>query len=391
MIHDLKTAIAYIIILGALVVVHEWGHFVIARLFKIRVDEFSIGFGPRAIRIGKRGDTEYNVRWIPLGGYVKIAGMEPDEEPLLVARDKAKGFLGSDESAISKTPLVAENTPNTDETHDQRKMDAIDGFYTKPLWQRSLVIFAGPFMSFFFGYVLLCTIGFATGASSIDNEIERVSPNSVAQEIGLRDHDRIVKIDDTVITDGEQMVDIIHSSANKLLTLTIKRNGRTLLIHGMPRVQPGQNGGGLPIFGFTPGLVEHHVSIVDSISIGNSMTVAVFTNLEELVRRHRLSEFRSHAGGPIYIAQVTSEAVSQGPSSELSLAAQLSISLAIFNLFPIPILDGGHLLLFGVEGLRRGRRLTIEQQQNFMLAGLAIIGLLFIFIMINDVTRHVTP
>jgi regulator of sigma E protease len=391
MIQIIKTAITYIIMLGILVVVHEWGHFIVARIFKIRVDEFAIGFGPRALRIGRRGDTEYNVRWIPLGGYVKIAGMEPDEEPLLAVRDKAQKFMGTDESALSKAPLLAENLPNMEETEAQRKNDAVDGFYSKPLWQRSLVIFAGPLMSFLFGYFLFCTIGFFTGTPFADNEVDHVAPNSVAQQIGLKAHDRIVKIDDTTITDGIQMVDIIHHSANKMLTLTIARGGQTVIIKGTPKVQPGEDSGGYPIFGFTPGEEIRHATFRESIAMGNDMTVQVFSNLETLIRNHKLSEFRSHAGGPIYIAEVTSQAVRQGPPFELSLAAQLSISLAIFNLFPIPILDGGHLLLFFVEAVRRGRRLTLEQQQNFMLAGLAIIGILFIFIMINDVTRHVTP
>jgi regulator of sigma E protease len=112
-------------------------------------------------------------------------------------------------------------------------------------------------------------------------------------------------------------------------------------------------------------------------------------HLESLVRHHNLNEFRQSAGGPIFIAETTYQAVTMGPPIVLELAGELSISLAIFNLFPIPILDGGHLLLFAVEGLRRGRRLTMEQQQTFMLAGLAIIGILFVFIMINDVHRAI--
>jgi regulator of sigma E protease len=108
-----------------------------------------------------------------------------------------------------------------------------------------------------------------------------------------------------------------------------------------------------------------------------------------LVRNHSLNEFRQSAGGPIFIAETTYTAVKEGPPDVVLLAGELSISLAIFNLLPIPILDGGHLLLFAVEAVRRGRRLTVQQQQNYLLAGLAIIGLLFVAIMFNDVTRHI--
>ncbi len=388
----LKTVITYPLILGVLVVVHEWGHFIVARIFKIRVDEFSIGFGPRAFRIGKIGDTEYNIRWIPLGGYVKIAGMEPDEEPLLHARDKAKQLLNREEEeaaeAISKTPLFAENLPNVDETPEQRLEDAVDGFYSKPLWQRSLVIFAGPFMSFVLGYVLLCSMGSVFGLPQADNSIDHVNPNSVAAKIGLRAHDRIIKIDNTSIANGDQMVDIIHASANKELALTVERGSRILIITGTPAVQPG-SGTTEPIFGFAPAIVYIHESFIASVKDGTEITEKLFSLIGQLVARHNFTELRHNIGGPTFIAETTYQAVKQGPASVVFLAAQLTISLAIFNLVPIPVLDGGHLLLFAVEGIRRGRRLTMAQQQQFMLAGLAIIGLLFVAIMINDLTRFI--
>jgi len=388
----LQTAVAYPCILGILVIVHEWGHFIVARLCSIRVDEFSIGFGPRALRIGKSGDTEYNIRWIPLGGYVKIAGMEPDEAPLLNARDIASeiiGRVGSDSNdVLSKTPLLAENMANVDETAEQRLEDVVDGFYSKPLWQRSLVIFAGPFMSFVFGYLLFCSLGAVVGTPDPNNIIDHVTPGSVAQHIGLKAHDRIIKIDNTVIRSGEQMVGIIHSSDNKVLTLTVQRGNSILIMRGAPKVQP-DSGTPYPIFGFSPGATIEHKDIIASINFGNTLTVALFQHLGDLVRRHSLTEFRQSAGGPIFIAQTTYQAVKEGPSEVILLAGEISVSLAIFNLLPIPILDGGHLLLFAVEGFRKGRRLTMQQQQNFVLAGLAIIGVLFVAIMVNDLSRHI--
>jgi regulator of sigma E protease len=390
----LETAITYPCILGVLVIVHEWGHFIVARLCQIRVDEFSIGFGPRAIRVGKRGDTEYNVRWIPLGGYVKIAGMEPDEEPLINARDKAKKLIAGDNNevveALSKTPLLAENTPDLDETTEQRLEDVIDGFYTKPLWQRSLVIFAGPLMSFIFGYVLILLMGCLVGTPAPGNAIDSVTPKSVAARIGLRANDRILKINNAVIHDGEQMEDIIHHSPNQRLALTIRRGAANVIIFGSPEVQK-DSGTNLPIFGFTPKMEYRRVGLRSSIYEGNFITVNILTMLGDMVKRHSLRDLRAHANGPVGIAEITYQAVNDGFVEVYFLTAQLSISLAIFNLLPIPILDGGHLLLFSLEGIRRGRRLTMQQQQNFLLTGLAIIGMLFVAIMINDLSRHISP
>lgn len=385
--------VTFIIILSVLVVAHEWGHFIVARLFGIRVDEFSIGFGPRAVRLGQRGDTEYNVRWIPLGGYVKIAGMDPDEEPILRARDK---IMGRDKE--TEVPLVAENTPDRAETDIQVLRDAEDGFYSKPLWQRSLVIFAGPFMSFVLGYVVLCSLGVTVGLPIIPTDkVDSIMPGSQAEHMGLRPGDTIVQVGGVAITSGTQMEDIIHSSLGKPLAVTVQRGRTDVVLQGTPQPEidtdtgkpvfvKGKEQG---IFGFSPVLGYKRVGLRESVHIGNAITVAWFAMIKSLIAHHSISQLRQNAGGPIYMAEMTRSAVKQGPIQVLMLLAQLSMSLALFNLLPIPILDGGHLLEFAIEKVRSGRRLTPEQKQNFMLAGLAVIGVLFVLIMFNDVLRTV--
>lgn len=388
----LETALTFIIILSVLVVVHEWGHFIIARLFRIRVDEFSLGFGPRAIRLGQRGDTEYNVRWVPLGGYVKIAGMDPDEEPFLRARDKIAG-----RDREPDLPLVAENTPDRAETDAQALRDAEDGFYSKPLWQRSLVIFAGPFMSFVLGYVVLCSLGITVGLPFLPTDkVDAVTPNSAAQHMGLRSGDTVVQIGNTPIHNGDQMVDIIHSSLGKPLAVTVLRNGARVVLHGTPQVENGPDGKPITLkgkeqgfLGFSPVFGYKRVSLRESIHLGNMVTVSWFEMIKGLIAHHNFSQLRQSAGGPIFMAEMTKTAVKEGPIDVLLLLGQLSMSLALFNLLPIPILDGGHLLEFAIEKIRSGRRMTPEQKQNFMLAGLAVIGVLFVLIMFNDVLRTV--
>ena len=396
----LYTIIALPIIFGILVVVHEWGHFIAARLCGIRVDEFSVGFGPLAKTLGKRGDTQYNIRWIPMGGYVKIAGMEPDEEPLIRAAERIKVTPGAEFDtaaqnaepvddkglSISDMPFIAENTPDLNETPEQRLRDQTEGFYAHPVWQRALVIFAGPFMSFVLGYVILAGVVAFTGVAHRTPVIAQVVSGSEAQRIGMRANDRIVAFNGRPVTNIDDIVDTIHNSAGKPIQLVLKRGSESISVTGTPKAvdDGGQVIGEL---GFMTHVVYARTNPSEVIPKTNFITVSSFRQIGHVFARHNLKEIRQSAGGPIFIVTMTHQAVQEGGPSLPLLGAELSLSLALFNLLPIPILDGGHLLLFFVEVLRRGKRPTAEQQQNYMLAGLAVIGTLFIFIMFNDILR----
>ncbi len=397
----LYTIIALPIIFGILVIVHEWGHFIAARLCGIRVDEFSVGFGPLAKTLGTRGDTQYNIRWIPMGGYVKIAGMEPDEEPLIRAAEKIKGTSSTATNAleqngkpvdtngmsISDMPFLAENTPDLNETPEQRRRDETEGFYAHPLWQRALVIFAGPFMSFVLGYVIIAGVIAFTGESHLTPVIAQVLPGTEAQKIGMRANDRILMFNGKPVTDADDLVDTIHDSAGKTVQLVLQRGTEDITVTGTPK-SVNVDGQVIGELGFAAHEIFVRPKASQILPDANFITAMWFAQIRHLFARHNLNEIRKSAGGPIFIVTMTHEAVQQGGASLPILGAELSLSLALFNLLPIPILDGGHLLLFFVEAVRRGKRLTIEQQQNYMLAGLAVIGTLFIFIMFNDITRH---
>ena len=466
----LEQPIILLIILSILVIAHEWGHFIVARLCGIRVDDFSIGFGKRLFRIAKRGDTEYNVRMLPLGGFVKIAGMEPDEAPLVAAKDR---MLGKNADADAdpdahQIPLVAENVG------ENAGYTAPDGFYSKPLWQRSLVILAGPVMSFLFGYVVLCLMGVTTGipTGKVLTRVSMVEPGGEGQRIGLRAGDVITAINGQPLSDGRQMVAQIRANLGKPITLTVQHEGETLTKTATPRplvqdgktflstdvvqtgsfgqqigLQPGDTVEGvsadkfddaagltqllrshagqpidiavsrvtsedtvnlhgvvpktlsadtLPTFSshpigalkIEPAAENEHLSLAQSIRAGNSLTLSFFSRLGEMVQRPR--QLKENAGGIIFMYQMTGVAAKNGLVVEVNLMASLSLSLALFNLLPIPILDGGHLLTFFIEWVRRGKRMTEQQQQVFLMAGLAIIGTLFVLIMSNDIVRAVT-
>lgn len=453
-----------LIIICVLVVAHEWGHFIVARLFKIRVDDFSVGFGPRILRLGKLGDTEYNIRALPLGGFVRIAGMDADEEPLLRARETIAG-----KSTLHDNPAPEEKSPPATSSPAEAGM-----FYSKPLWQRSLVIFAGPLMSFLFGYFIFCFAGCTVGLpiGNTTNRIGMVLPGGEAYKMGLRAGDTIEEINGRRIVDGEDMVAIIHMSYNKPLLLTVLHNGVRQRLTGTPeRLQDSDTGalintaviispnalsaygikkgdtildvnggdqvnpatlpavfhdvagkkitlnvwrGGSRIalsFLVTPKVLEHlpttsiyplgmlkfdpghsviRLSIRDSIKFGNDTMGQILSAFRGMFERRQIRHIGESTGGIIMIYSVISVAVQNGAPSAVLVAGQISISLAILNLMPIPVLDGGHLLTFFIEWLRRGRRFTDQQQQAFLLTGMAIIGILFLLVFTNDIHKLIT-
>lgn len=460
---NLQYTVTFLVVLSILVVAHEWGHFIVARLFGIRVDDFSIGFGKRVWRIGKRGDTEYNLRLLPFGGFVKIAGMAADEEPLVRAKDKA---LGKDSDPDAReVPLMAENV----ETASDRP-PAPDEFGSKSLWQRSLVIFAGPLMSFVTGYVIFCLMGVLTGvpSGSTLNKVAEAEPGGPGFKAGLRIGDEIVASNGVPIRTGQQMITAISGSPGKPLVLSIRRDGATFTRTVTPDfyknksgsvvlltqvVQPGMAGtavglqtgdvleqvndqvlkpgqgaaqalallkqsagkpvtlivmrdlqdkvltgsvpgGSLPVLAdrprgvlqIQPAVTVKHMNLQQSLETGNRLTLSIFGNLAAMIHDKTIGQ---STGGVIYMYQQTGHAVKSGPPYVLGLMASLSISLAIFNLLPIPILDGGHLLSFFIEWVRRGRKMTDQQQQAFLMTGLAIIGTLFLLIMTKDILRTI--
>ena len=192
----LETTIALIIIFAILVIFHELGHFTAAKLVGIRVEEFALGFGPRLLRLFKKGDTEYTIHPVPLGGFVKLAGMEPNE------------------------------------------VDIPDGFQAQAIWKRALVIFAGPFASFLLAVIVFVLVGLYWGfpnPSQPEDRVGMVQPQTEAARIGLKAGDRILEIDGIRITHGKQMTDIIHSKPGKRITLLVERNGDKLTKVAHPR------------------------------------------------------------------------------------------------------------------------------------------------------------
>lgn len=427
---------ALIFLLGLLVCFHELGHFIMAKLLKIRVEEFAFGFGPKWIVLAKRGDTEYTIHPYPLGGFVKLAGDEFGQE------------------------------------------DVPDGFHSKPWWVRFLVYAAGPFMSLLLAYIVFCVMGFTVGlpiSNDVINKVDLIEPGSVAQKAGIKVGDVILAIDNKPIRDGKQMLDIVHNSGEKALSITVLRGNKVIDIYAVPEtkmvvfesmgfnasryrkdddlyrigaiergspafkagLKPGDgiisiNGiktnsgkkmveivkesGGKPItlvldrndkiikktitpdpskitkdksiafLGFIPKQKLERVGIVRSIKYGNETTVLFLKTMVTVIFSKQVKDA---VGGPLAIASETQNSVKRGVYGYLQLMAALSLSLGVFNLLPIPIVDGGQMLLLLVEGLRR-KRLSQRTWELAQIIGLALLGVIFVLVMTLDLNRIIS-
>lgn len=339
----LMTTLAAIVLLGTLVFAHELGHFTMAKIMKIRVEEFAFGFGPKLIRLFKRGDTEYTIHPIPLGGFVKLAGSEPGEVGL----------------------------PN--------------GFQSKPWSTRFAVYFAGPFMSFVFGYLVFCTLGMTVGlpiSRDVQNRVDLVMPRSEADRAGLRTGDEIIKINEKTIKAGRDMLTIVHDSASKRLHIILKRNGRIVSVYATPKpTKVGKETIGL--LGFVPKQRLERVGLAKSFVYGNQATLVLAATMIKVLPS---KEAKDNIGGPISIVDETYKSIKRGVYGYLELMAALSLSFAFVNFLPIFVVDGGQMVLLLVEGLKR-RRLSAKTWEITQKIGLTQIAIIFILIMYLDLSR----
>ena len=339
--------IPFFFVLSLLIFVHELGHFLFAKLVGIRVERFSIGYPPRLF--GKKiGDTDYCVSATPFGGYVKMSGM-------------------------------------IDESMD---VDGVKGepweFMSKPIWARSLVIAAGPLFN-----VLLTVLIFSVGAymegiaETIGPVVGRVSEKMPAQVAGLQENDVIVRVDNQEITQWEQLVQIIHRSAEKPLLIEWKRNDQLMSATVTPQREKIEDIG---LIGIAPKTKTRPAGIWESLETGSRstwmMTVAVFKSFGMLFSGE--VSLKEGLGGPVRIAQMAGDSARSGFGSLLIFAALLSLNLAILNLLPIPALDGGHLLVLLIEAVIR-RPLSTKIRIVMQQIGMALLLALMIFVVANDV------
>lgn len=334
---------AFFLLLGILVFFHELGHFTAAKLFRVRVEEFAFGFGPKWITLFKLGDTEYTIHPYPLGGFVKLAG-EGYGEPMVPG-----------------------------------------SFNGKPWYQRWCVLLAGPLASFLLAYFVFCSLGMTVGlpiSEQAYNIVDTVMPGSVAEKAGLRVGDTIVRINDEKIVTGEQMITIIHNSPGKPLTMDIVRDDKPVVIHAVPALTT-INGQKIGLLGFIPSQKLTRVGLIRSVKFGTTATIGYGKAVAEKIFSKDVAK---DVGGPIAIAKETKSSLKRGVGGFMLLIAMLSWSLGIINLLPIPIVDGGQMLLAVIEGIKR-ERLSLRTMEIAQAIGLATIAILFVLVMYLDISK----
>jgi regulator of sigma E protease len=337
----------FLALLSVLVIFHEFGHFVFAKRAGVTVTDFAIGFGPSLIAV-RRGDTTYRVNVLPLGGYCKMAGEDQADD-------------GSSDPG---------------------------SFQRKSIGARFRIIAAGPVFNLALAVIIFASIasisGIATGATNI---VETIKAGSPADHAGLKPGDKIVEIDGMPVRSGDEMVDYIHSHANKLISVHVMRAGGQLHleIRAEPVVVGGQRMGQ---FGFVPQLAVEHKSLLADVVFGFSMVGKVVAlnvaGAGEAIRHHDSSVLH----GPVGIGRMVVGAEDMGFNTFVDLAAQLSTILGVINLLPFPALDGGRLAFILVE-LVRGRPVDPEKEGLVHLTGFALLMMLLIFVTYHDIVQWV--
>ncbi len=351
----LRTALAFGVVLGILVFVHELGHYLAARWRGVHVETFSIGFGRALASWTDRGGTVWKLAWLPLGGYVKLHGQERPED---VADDvRARWIPGRT-------------------------------FHEKSVGSRAIIVAAGPVANFLLAVVLYGALFIVSGRPVSLPVVNGVIADSAASKAGLEVGDRITAIDGTPIHRFEELQRIVTTHAGVPLKVDISRGDGTLTLNVVPGSAPGAGGRSVGILGVRGGKVEYEaVPLWDIIpaSVGQTWDVGVetLTGVWQMITAQRGMD---DLGGPLRIAQLSGQVALLGVSALISWIALLSINLGLINLFPIPVLDGGHLLFYLFEAVR-GRPLPQRALEYGFRAGFAALLALFVFATWNDLSH----
>jgi regulator of sigma E protease len=357
----------FVLMITPIVFFHELGHFLAARACGVSVDTFSIGFGPAIVSWHDRKGTQWKISWIPLGGYVKFLGdinpvsfTEADQVQSLSANDKASAFA------------------------------------FKPLYQRALIVVAGPVANFVLAIVILAGFLMAFGSVVVAPVVSKVVPGSPAQAAGIHVGDTIVSVNGQRIESFEQIPGVIWDQAGKEVTLIVARQGNTITLHAVPRLSShrefGQRIAQIGLEGPTSSQwkVVHYGPVAAVAEASRQTWSVIDQTFAFIVKRFTFQLSNDQIRGPLGIAQISAQVAAISWFSLFRLAAIVSISVGLINLFPIPVLDGGHLLYYGCEAVL-GRPLGARAQDVGFRLGLAFILGLFLFATWNDIARLLKP
>lgn len=336
------TILAAIFVFGVLVTVHEFGHFITAKLTGMRVDEFAIGFGPKIYQ-QKDGETLYSLRAIPLGGYNKIAGMDPDDP------------------------------------------EEENSFKSKSIPARMLVILAGSLMNFLLPVILFSGIFMINGIEKPVDEpvLGTVITDKAADRAGLKVGDKILTINGKQINAWNDIIVSLQENGTKEVSLTAERNGAVQTFTMTPEFDEQL---GRPLIGISPAFVSEKHGVADSIKMGFGYTKYIIFAMVDGLQKIVTGKAPAEVAGPIGVAQMAGEVAEKGVLPLISFVAFLSINLGVINLLPLPALDGGHFVLLLLEGVR-GKPLGSKAMNTIQTIGVALILAITLFSTFKDITR----
>lgn len=354
--------LAFLVVLSVLVFVHEFGHYYVARRNGVRVETFSIGFGPELFGWTDRAGTRWKVSLLPLGGFVKMFG---DADPASTPSSHVVGMT-EEEKAVS--------------------------FHHKRVGQRAAVVAAGPLANFAFAILALALLYATAGQPFTPPDVGGVQPGSAAERAGLMPGDVIRSIDGTSIQRFEEIRQIVSLKPGLPLSLTVEREGRTIALDATPEVSEISDRFGnvhrVGMLGISRAGMDYarHDPVTAVWQAGREvagMVSGTFTALGQMIRGDRGTE---ELGGPLRIAQMSGEVAQTGIYALIWFMAFLSVNLGMINLFPVPLLDGGHLLFYAFEAVR-GKPLPARAQEYGFRIGLALVLTLMVFATWNDLVQ----
>lgn len=353
------TILAFLAVLGPLVFVHEYGHYIVARWCGVKADIFSIGFGRRILGWTDKRGTVWKVGWLPLGGYVQFAG---------------------DRDAVSQPDANWQNLPAAERSHS---------FPAQPVWKRALIVVAGPLTNFLFAILILAGFAWAAGTPVTPPVAGRVMEGSAAAAAGIRPGDRIVTVDGRQVDNFLDIPMAVAHRPGELIELRFERGGaiQAVSVRLQQVIDRDRFGNQFKrgVLGIYPDRVEYRrVSLVEAPLVALRQTEMIVRQTGEVLGQI-LTGRRSikDVNGPLSMAKVSGEAASLGLASLIFLAALISINLGFINLLPLPMLDGGHLLFYAYEAIRRRPASRAAQEWAFRFGFAAIVTLMLV-VTFND-------
>ena len=362
--------IPFLFVLTVVVFFHELGHFLVARWCGVRVMVFSVGFGPELLGFTDRYGTRWKLAAIPLGGYVKFFG---DENAASVPDQSAVASMSAEERRYS--------------------------FFHKPVGQRAAVVAAGPIANFILAIVIFAAVFSIYGRQSSSARVDAVQTGSAAADAGFQPGDVVLSIDGRTVNSFSDMQRIVGANAGRTLEFKVDRGGAPVTLRATPALKQGKDGFGnkycQAVLGvsrsMTPAEVKtESVGPLTAIGLGISETWFIIERTFSYIGGIFVGrECADQLGGPIRIAQISGQVASVSFAALMHLTAMLSVSIGLLNLFPVPLLDGGHLVFYAIEAAR-GRPLSERAQEIGFRIGLALVLMLMIFATFNDIIHLAT-